>query len=382
MKSKKESKKKRRHDLVFNIYHVGQGDSTLIEFPNGKKYGLIDSFKPPWRKPPFVKVLQEKAKDHGRCEMAFVCISHPHRDHVLGVSDILKIKDLNIDEFWHPLPDIEEFLAMKPCADASEKNYAWAKAAEVYYNSQIKEFVSFSRKIRKKTELKNTRPLRAIGDIPQIEGVQIYCLNPCQGTLGKYKEEIKKNKGYFDTFNRNLLDTISATFLFVYGENSFLYSSDIQGEEWGHLVANVIKLKDINPYFPVSLVKASHHGGPRSFYDSLWQDILGEKKNYVFVSGGNATHPNDKFIDSVLKSNNHLFCTGKSQTCGRGKKIRKPKKHKSFHVTRWMERYGKQLVDHLEPCYGDIRIVLPKKGPPRIEPQHLDQLCADSVGKF
>jgi len=88
--------------LHVNFLNVGQGDSTLVIFPN-KFIMLIDGG-------PDNKVLSEleKSMPYFENKINVVVLSHPHADHLDGLIEV--IKRYNIDEIWstdtiHSTPD-------------------------------------------------------------------------------------------------------------------------------------------------------------------------------------------------------------------------------------------------------------------------------------
>ena len=315
--------------LVFTVYYVGHGDSTLIQFPGGKRFGMIDCCRPSWLStPPIAKPLKSESRKRGKCDLAFVCVSHPHADHVRGLSNLNKIRNLHIQEYWHSLPDIEDFLIQYTEPPVNKRNPVWTAAARAYYEYQTQEFTSFSRAFMDSVGKDKVRQLQGLSILPSIDGVQIYCVSPVQEFSGPYKKAVMDSGGQFDKLDRDMLDSISVALLFVYGDNALLYASDMQSQQWLHIMPLLRSSEDISRHFPVSAMKASHHGGTRSFYDSLWNDVLGADKGSVIVSGGSRTHPSATFIESVSKARKSLFCTGK----GGGGRIREKARFKRSFI--------------------------------------------------
>jgi len=367
----------KNEDLVFYFFYVGDGDCTLIQFPGGLKYGVIDSNKPPWRRPSAAARTLKKIKrrlcnddkdnDHD-LELAFLCVSHPHRDHISGLLEVLRLKGINLREFWHPLPDVEELL-MRHASPEEDENYSkWTEISHFYYEEQIREFVEAGQLAMTRVGREGTRQLREMQCLPDIEGVEIYVLNPTKKALARYQEDLDNSYGRLEHLERKLLDRISVALLFVYGENALLYTSDMQQVQWREVVGNFEGRKRWKHLLPVDVMKASHHGGPLSFYEGLWADVLGTKGRQIVVSGGSSVHPSNSLIESVRRANKRLYCTGTGRKCGRRRRIRYPRL--TFQTRRWFEEHGIKLSENCDPCRGDIRIVLPKTGKPRIATTH------------
>ncbi len=363
--------------LVVTIFHVGHGDCVLIQFPGGRRVGLVDVCRPAWSSvAPVINALKTRVKEHGPFEIAFVCVSHPHGDHVRGIADLLTIEGVTIKEYWHTLSDLEEFLVMRPCGELEEADAAWRAATEACYEYHSKEFVEFSREICALVGTENVRQLHGAGFFEQIDGVSVFGLNPCKESLGPYKRAIRRANGCFDRLDRSLLDGISAAMLFRYGENELLYASDMQDDQWQAVIPRAKAMLGRAQDLGVSVVKASHHGGSRSFYDGLWGDLFGSGEGTVVVSAGSGKHPSGEFVDSVLNSNGRarLLCTGKGMSCGHSTD---PSGDMKSQAADWLHRVAGTWADYekVEPCYGDLHITLPRKGPPHIQPLHRAGLC-------
>lgn len=90
----------RDEELVLHILNVGFGDAILVEFPTSdgrpRRLAVVDCYKSSK-----MTAYLEKLKDvRSIGEMAFVCATHPHYDHVAGIKAILDDQDWEPEEFW------------------------------------------------------------------------------------------------------------------------------------------------------------------------------------------------------------------------------------------------------------------------------------------
>lgn len=87
-------------DLVIHILNVGHGDAIIIGLPskNGeaRTYGLVDCYKGSKVK----QYLNELYKDKQKQRLAFICATHPHWDHISGISSFITDVDYCPHEFW------------------------------------------------------------------------------------------------------------------------------------------------------------------------------------------------------------------------------------------------------------------------------------------
>ncbi|MBI3097439.1 MAG: MBL fold metallo-hydrolase [Planctomycetes bacterium] len=93
--------------LTVTFLDIGQGDSTLIETPDGRTI-LIDGGE--GHTPdaaelyPFdagLRVVLPVLKKKGITTLDLVIATHPHSDHIGGLADVLAEASLTIREFWH-----------------------------------------------------------------------------------------------------------------------------------------------------------------------------------------------------------------------------------------------------------------------------------------
>jgi hypothetical protein len=87
--------------LRITFAESGRGETTYIEFPTGQ-IGVVDA------SPSSSKCRLALAKELEGREVAFVCLTHPHKDHGDDLLPLLKTG--KVLEFWHSLPEVEPFL--------------------------------------------------------------------------------------------------------------------------------------------------------------------------------------------------------------------------------------------------------------------------------
>lgn len=360
--------------LVFEFFYVGKGDCTLIEFPGGKVFGVIDSHKPAWRKRcPAAEGLMGRAtklraenKKSKDCELevAFVCVSHPHYDHVHGLSEVFDVDGAIVREFWHTLPELAQILVVHESGDKDDNIGVLDEISKFFQEDQLGEFVTFAKRAKAVVGDKNIKALNGDEMLHDIEGVQIYVINPTVDALYPFKKIFNRYLSRVRSEIKKFFDNISVAILFVYGDNALLYASDMQGVRWIDVIANINGKATLKAQMPVSVMKASHHGGPRSFYEELWEDALGKGHGAVIVSGGEPGHPSDPFIRSVLKKGKKLYCTGFGTMCCPGGES---SEYWRYNVERLVALYGGCiLTSKSRPCRGNIKVVFPKEGEPEI----------------
>lgn len=85
-------------DLVISILNVGFGDNIVIRFPRGQdnRYpiGVVDCYQAEKTKA-YIRSLTGNA-----FHVDFICATHPHRDHILGINALLADDEFTPQEFW------------------------------------------------------------------------------------------------------------------------------------------------------------------------------------------------------------------------------------------------------------------------------------------
>ncbi|MFC1497208.1 ComEC/Rec2 family competence protein [Verrucomicrobiota bacterium] len=94
------SKLIQKEDLVIHFLDVGLGDAIVIEFPeddHGKRlWGIVDFYNAKKS----MNYLDRLNTVRPRSEIAFVCATHPHSDHISGIASLMADPDTRPAEFW------------------------------------------------------------------------------------------------------------------------------------------------------------------------------------------------------------------------------------------------------------------------------------------
>jgi glyoxylase-like metal-dependent hydrolase (beta-lactamase superfamily II) len=91
--------------LTFHILDVGHGSSVLIELETaaGRSFGVIDSNAAADQDPKALRKLRER----GARKLAFLGLTHPHKDHFSGLYTIIRAFPNAIDSFYScPMGDL------------------------------------------------------------------------------------------------------------------------------------------------------------------------------------------------------------------------------------------------------------------------------------
>ncbi len=190
-------------NLTVEYIDVGQGDSTLIQLPDGRNM-LIDGGTQATS-----NQITEHIKNLGIESIDIVVATHPHEDHIGGLDDI--INSFEIGEVFMP--------------QISEKDMPDTRIYEQFLEAVKAKGCSVSR--------------AAAGTLISSEDhLKIDCLSPAESDYGN-------------------LNNYSAVIRVIYYDITFLFMGDAETEIENRL------MKDY-PELEADIVKAGHHGSTTS----------------------------------------------------------------------------------------------------------------------
>lgn len=196
--------------LIASVLDVGQGDSTLIDFPDGSLWlvdggGFVGSPVDPGR----TSILPElRARRRSRIDV--MVLSHPHPDHFTGLESV--IRAVEVGEFW----DTGQGLAQ-----GAGPTYARIRALLAEKGVPV----------RGPTELCGAR---------QLGGARVEVVSPCPA--------FRPGFGANDN---------SLVIRLVWGERAFLFTGDAEHEAEQILLERQVPLR-------ADFLKAGHHGSRTS----------------------------------------------------------------------------------------------------------------------
>jgi competence protein ComEC len=199
-----------RGRLVASVLDVGQGDSSLLDFPDGSLWlidggGFVGSPVDPGR-----SVILPELKARRRSRIDVMVLSHPHPDHFTGLESVIRAVD--VGEFW----DTEQGLAQG--------------AGPIY--ARI-------RALLRERGIPVLGPAELCGERLR-GGVRVQVLSPCPS--------FRPGLGANDN---------SLVIRLLWGRRAFLFTGDAEQEAEAHLLAGGASLS-------ADFLKVGHHGSRTS----------------------------------------------------------------------------------------------------------------------
>jgi beta-lactamase superfamily II metal-dependent hydrolase len=329
------------------VLNVGQGDSIVVRFPNAT-WGVVDSNATAGQDPPALTLLRQNDVD----QLAFVCLTHPHDDHYLGLQRILEFYAGRIGEFWtFPLDSahLRKFLL----AEYSKR--ATTQTGQMKY----RELEAIFRVFYLMTKTDKTRRLIGGVKLPSHGGVEIECLSPLSTDLNEYQMQLARAQPHESyRADENLL---SAVISLRYGPSRIVLSSDAPTKAWQRMWKEATKRKET---FEAAGVKVSHHGSRQGFHEEVWKHIIRDDGTHAAISAGvGYRHPHPTVINSLHSLGVQLHCTNFPEHCLKTK----PADLSKFEGLPEKSKLALIMLDQsnnsrLQPCNGNIRFNLHDNG--------------------
>lgn len=210
--------------LSVHVLNVGNGDSIIIELPevNGERsYIVIDSK----RKDKTINYLE----DLGAKNLRLVISTHPHTDHYVGLSGVLKKYEGKVDEFW-----------------------------DSGFRHVLDTWVELYNYLISKPDIYFLRPTSGLTTV--LNGVELTVLAPSIALRNRY-----------DSYGVNINNS-SIVLKLEYGGKVLILTGDAQWESWGKMTEEFPHFEETkNPrqhiqldesYNPLNcdFLKVPHHG--------------------------------------------------------------------------------------------------------------------------
>lgn len=196
--------------LVASVLDVGQGDATLVDFPDGSLWlidggGFVGSPVDPGR-----SVILPELKARRRSRLDVMVLSHPHPDHFTGLESVLRA--VEVGEFW----DTGQGLAQ-----GAGPTYARIRA------------------LLRERGVPVRGPNELCGE--QLRGgVKVQVVSPCPS--------LRPGLGANDN---------SLVIRLLFGKRAFLFTGDAEEEAEAHLLSTGVALS-------ADFLKVGHHGSRTS----------------------------------------------------------------------------------------------------------------------
>ena len=304
--------------LRLHVFDVGHGDSLLIEFPNGRDFGIIDCHRKSVKdRPKVASYLLDAHRTRGPIVVKFAALTHPDTDHLRGYGETLETliaEGIEVEEFWNsPMTRAwwgayrQNLLGYGDERDFGELDRlvrAVVKLTDGYQNHRYRE-------------IRSTNPVEA-WRWPSVESPQVsieflapnhkfivaHTMSRLETIAADRKRLARKTGPGCD------INLISSAFRVRYGAATLLLGGDMMNPAWEVLLTTEGR------HDPRSLVlKVPHHGSVHSNFphEKPLCDVVKIKGSrlYPVISGGYLPDlPHEKTLTSLRKHRGKIYVTG------------------------------------------------------------------------
>ncbi len=270
-------------DLYF--FNVGHGDSILIKLPDNT-WGIVDCNKDLNQEEPNVlKFL----KGINVTELRFLCLTHPHDDHLNGLDKIIEHYQENIGQFF--TYDIRVY-----------------KESENNSNENLHKFLmklhSLLMKMRKQGIHKGfVKKLRS-GQVPiLLDDVEIEVLNPSEILMDLVftGSIIKKESDY---------NKVSIVLRLKYRGINIILGADATESNWNEIIT-IEKTNKTGRLLQSNILKVSHHGSKHNNSNKILESLVYKNKCFAVIStDGGIRYPSlpSESVIEYLNKRGALVC--------------------------------------------------------------------------
>ncbi len=288
--------------LKVHICGVGDGDCIVIELPDGR-FGLIDSYILPGSDvSPALDILAGK-------ELAFCCLTHPDKDHLLGMADIIRAKNIDVGEFWYALSDLHGILKIwtNPTfyGGSTPVSHRWVEQQ----NGPLVDLFDAVADEIKHENLKTKLGVQA----QDVGGVQFVVFGPDDATWNRYRARLDRARCECARVPKRYNNRLSICILMRYGDHAIWLLGDLPRAQLRRLPT-----REHNEQLPIarmgaqaSMLKVPHHGAADGLFDEISETLMRDSNNDVvaFSASGSDMHPHPSVWKYWTETNKRIAAT-------------------------------------------------------------------------
>lgn len=296
--------------LEVHVLGGSKGESIVLKLPDGR-WGVVDCCSESISDAnanPTTRFLRGRGVD----KLFFVCLTHPHDDHFLGMSKL--IEEFEPEEFWRfgclgheHIVKLLTYHAIK--AKKTPENKELSSSSEelnavfdVVFDRVVNKRVMSGCRANSRTVLHPSRPgSRAT--------YTIECLSPTLPQTERYERAIVNCIGpdnqIAKTLPRSRHNDISLVLKITYGKTKIILGGDLEKPGWEDVVKETGATR-----LSALAVKVSHHGSENGYCDGLWGHFSREGRPIAVVTPYHRhSLPKPSALDHISPHAREIFST-------------------------------------------------------------------------
>ena len=291
--------------LKVRIFGVGDGDCILLELPTGR-LALIDSCVPA-KQTSSPALAFVKGKD-----LAFCCLTHPHADHVRGMTAVLQAAR-HVEQFWFALSDLDDVVTEWNSFPARGVSTDVGKRRESRRRGGYAELVSTFNWVFRQKHVPE-RPCLNVQPPRELDGVEFFVFGPSPKHSRLYKGNLKRQLDAGLLPDRRYANSLSIAVLVRYGEHLMWLLGDLPSAG-SRDIPNRERHENIKADpargFRASAIKIPHHGSKDAWFPQM-SDALTRcdpSDLVVFSAAGGRQRPHREVVDYWKDSGKQVLMT-------------------------------------------------------------------------
>lgn len=350
--------------LNFHILNVGHGSSIVVELIEGatRSFGVVDSNSHSDAVPRALTKLQELGADR----LAFICLTHLHRDHYSGLAKIIDYYSGRIDHFYSCyLGDVLRHRdRLRKLADQLSRVVNRS-------DGEIRQSTFELIQILFWADHNKDHWFECAGEENQIappgfKEVNAATILPVLRTKGSMIEMIENEDPLLAGSPKD--NEISLALRFEYRGKIVVLGGDATAENW-RLRRRHFE-KNAGREISASAVNLPHHGSRTDCSEEIIDQLFSRADTvlYGISSADGLSHPSPDVIRWLEARKIQPYCTNLIPMCGAN--------ILSFtnmgNIDPELARYLREVNDrpgHVHPCQGDITISIDRAGQLKVVPQ-------------
>lgn len=355
--------------LSIFVLNVGHGSSIVLEHAdqNGDKYfGLIDCNNSGDGPP---RAL-EKLHTLGAKKLAFVALTHPHKDHFRGLSEIITAFKGGIEQFYScPFGELlQNRSRLKKLSQNLQKIVSSTDGmAERKAALELGRILmwAYEEARQQRLEWRECKGEENTISPPGFGDVDLKTILPPGRAIGNFVQRVIDGDmtvgGHFDD------NQISLAFQISYGGNQIVLGGDGTVENWTwrrRFEKNSKRPLDANA------VNLPHHGSgldcPPDVLEQLFSGSGSPK--YGLTSANGISHPSETVIKWMEDNDVHPYCTNLMPICGANAQRLLVLQGLEAQLAKWIREVASSQQS--QPCQGDVAITMEKGGHFAITPEY------------
>jgi beta-lactamase superfamily II metal-dependent hydrolase len=353
--------------LTFYVLNVGQGSSVVIEYAasGAKVYGVVDSNCPANQTPRALTKLQSL----GAKKLSFVCLTHPHDDHVSGLYTLVRAFPNAVDAFYCcPLGGLLNNRArLKKLAQKIK--VLLGKSDDRNQRYAALEFGQILRWAEEGAGHQTLAWHECSGEdvvlAPQgFIGVDVRTILPPSRVTGSYIQRIaQEDMSVTGRFEDN---EISLALKFSAFGRTVVLGGDGTRENWE--ARQKFEARQ-GTSLSASAVNLPHHGSKYDCVSGVLDQLFArDGKRFAISSGDGYSHPDVEVIQLLKERKIDPYCTNLIPACGANVRQLLTLPQLEPALARWV----REVASNTRPqvCQGDITIRIFEDGRLEVEPEH------------